>query len=296
MAPIAPVSTSPQMSEPSILIVVGQVLTDPWYAIARDGQMKTWLGQELPARISVRHSFARRPGSLMRAFDSSHEWLRWHGRGRTLIPRIDAAVGRRWLGRLQAIETTTFVGDEHDGWSQSMPDIYALQRWKVIGSLTMAIQEEFDFVYFTTASSYVRPSKLCAIVESLPSQGVYAGTTLVDAISGHRFASGANRLLSRDVAELVVENKRAYRNDVMEDVGLGRLLYDLGVSFTDLPTQNIASLDELFRTSDAQILSGCHFRLTSGSRRDRHDVVLMHALHDRLRILSQAAGVEDAER
>ena len=279
-----------------LMIVIGQVLNEPWLNIAREGQLRTWVPDALDLGISVRHSHGNRSGPVLRTLDRWHEWVRWHGAGRSLVPRVDAWVGKPFLGWTPSVKVIQSRRSGEAWWHQSLLDVYALQRWKVIGSLTQALQENFTHIYFTTASSYVRPSELHAIVESLPSEGVYAGTALIDGISGYSFASGANRLLSRDVVELVVENKRAYRNDVMEDVGLGRLLTDLGVTLTDLPTQNVSSLDELIRSSDAHILSNYHFRLKSGTRQDRHDVLLMHALHDRLRILSQAAGVEDAQR
>lgn len=264
------------------MIVIGQVLVDPWLTITRSGQLGTWLRGELPPGFFVRHSFARRPGPLMRIFDSSHEWLRWHGRGRRLVPRIDAAIGRRWLEHVQRLDSTSFAGRDRDAWSQGMPDIYALQRWKVIGSLTMAMREEFDFVYFTTASSYVRPGRLAEFVADLPYAGAYAGTPLQDAVSGVEFASGASRIMSRDVAAEVLREKRRYRNDVMEDVGLGRLIGELGYPLIPWPSVNVASTEELDALTDTEIVENFHFRMTSGTQKARQDVPLMHALHRRV--------------
>ena len=264
------------------MIVIGQVLVDPWLSISRNGQLGTWLGSELPSGYCVRHSFARRPGPLMRTFDSTHEWLRWRGMGRSLVPRIDAAIGKRWLEHVQSLDATSFAGMGLDAWSQGMPDIYALQRWKVIGSLTMAMREDFDFVYFTTASSYVRPGRLAEFVAELPDAGVYAGTLVEDAISGVEFASGASRIMSRDVAAEVLREKRRYGNDVMEDVGLGRLVGELGYSLIPWPSVNVASTEELNALTDAEIVENFHFRMTSGTPKARQDVPLMHALHRRV--------------
>lgn len=270
------------MGVPRVLVVIGQVLVDPWLTINRNGQMRTWLGDALPSGFSVRHSFARRPGPLMRIFDSSHEWLRWHGRGRSLVPRIDGAIGRRWLEHVQKLESVSFAGGGLDAWSQGMPDIYALQRWKVVGSLTMAMQEEFDFIYFTTASSYVRLARLAEFVAKLPDKGVYAGTAMEDSDSGVTFASGASRIMSRDVVTEVLREKRHYRNDVLEDVGLGRLIGDLGYPLIPWPSVNVPSMQELDALTDTEILDNFHFRMTSGTRKARHDVPLMHALHGRI--------------
>ncbi len=270
------------MRNPRTMIVIGQVLTEPWLSIAREGQLSTWLTKTLPHDVAVRHSFARKPKTLMRIFDSSHEWLRWHGRGRSLVPRIDSAIGRRWLEHVQRLDSTSFAGGDRDAWSQGMPDIYALQRWKVIGSLTMAMREDFDFVYFTTASSYVRPGRLAEFVAELPNTGVYAGTPVGDAMSGVEFASGANRIMSRDVVAEVLREKRRYRNDVMEDVGLGRLIGELGYPLIPWPSVNVASTERLDALTDTEIVENFHFRMTSGTRKARQDVPLMLALHRRV--------------
>jgi len=182
----------------------------------------------------------------------------------------------------QKVSVDDFAGQEKVGWRQSLPDLYMFQRWKVLGSLEQSLNEDFDFVYFTTASSYIRPLRLAEFVSSLPKSQVYAGTPLVDHDSGIAFCSGANRLMSRDVAEQVVANRRLYRNDVMEDVGLGRLLTELGVHLTGAPSLNLDSQESLNLVTSEVLAANFHFRLKSGTQRRRNDVELMHALHARL--------------
>ena len=277
------------MSDRRVMIVIGQVLVDPWITITREGQMGTWLTPQVSQEFTMRHSHGRRLGPVMRSLDTAHEWLRWHGRGRTLVPPFDAAVGRGWLNRVQAVEQTEFVDGQSTGWSQDIPDMYALQRWKVIGSLTMAMREEFDFVYFTTASSYVRPQRLLDYVSDLPLQGAYAGTPMTDGVSGVAFASGASRIMSRDVVADVLRHRGRYRNDVMEDVGLGRLIGELGYSLIPWPSLNVDSYAALETLTDEDIRANFHFRMTSGSRKARQDVPLMHALHRRVQDLEGTA-------
>jgi hypothetical protein len=167
-----------------------------------------------------------------------------------------------------------------------MPDMYALQRWKVVTSLAQALAEpDWDYVYFTTASSYVRVDALLARVGDLPSSGVLAGTRMIEGTTQEVFVSGANRIFSRDVAELIVRNRHSYANDVMEDVGVSRLAASQGVSVLSWPSVNLASHAELDATSDQVLLDNHHFRLRSEEAGTRNDVSLMHALHDRLRVL-----------
>ena len=273
------------------MIVIGQVLADPWLSISLTGQFPTWFPVADKLGIPVRHSHGKRPGGLVRALDQAHEWVRWRGVGQQIVPRVDTWVGKRYLDRIPRVEVSEFQDTGEIAWSQDLLDIYALQRWKVLGSLTQALREDFEFVYFTTASSYVRPAELMRVVQSLPSTGTYAGTRHVDARTGLAFASGANRILSRDVAEVVIRERRHYRHDVMEDVGLGALVERIGIPLVDLPSTNIDSLHVLQGMDDQEIKRNFHFRMTSGSRKNRRDAELMKALHERVSAID--AGPQD---
>lgn len=277
-----------------VLVVIGQVLVEPWLGITRDGQFPTWLEDARSVGVPVRHSHGRRSNAVVRSLDRGHEWLRWHGRGRSLVPRIDSWFGTPWLDRVPKVEIGEFLAPDAVAWQQSLVDVYALQRWKIMGSLTQALTEEFSHVYFTTASSYVRVNELLSVVADLPSAGVYAGTPFTDAISGARFASGANRIFSRDVVEAVVREQKRYRNDVMEDAGLGRLILDMGIELTPLPSLNISSIEEVGSLTDEEILSNFHFRTTSHLLAERQDAQVMHALHARVVELESAQGIRRA--
>lgn len=280
-----------ERGEPTVLIVIGQVLVDPWLRITREGQFDTWLKDASSRGIAVRHSHGWRSNYFVRSLDRAHEWLRWHGRGRSLVPLVDSRVGSRWLDRVPTVQVGAFLRPDAVAWQQSLVDVYALQRWKIMGSLTQALTEDFTHVYFTTASSYVRVEKLLSVIHELPATGVYAGTPFSDAISGTRFASGASRILSRDVVEAIVLNKRRYRNDVMEDAGLGRLVHELGFELMPLSSVNVPSVESLERLSDDQILATFHFRTTSSDPRRRHDVAVMLSLHERIIELERDRGI-----
>jgi hypothetical protein len=277
------------VTEP-ILIVIGDVLHEPWYSISVDGQMRTWLHDvDDDPRFHIRHSHSQPLGVIGGWFDRTHESARWWDRTRGLIPRLDDAIGRPWREKRARVSVGTWAGSSQVAWSQAMPDLYALQRWKIVTSMTQALTEDnWAYVYFTTASSYVRTERLRERVEALPRARVYAGTLMVEGVTGEAFASGANRVFSRDVVELVVRNRREYSNDVMEDVGLGRLLTKHGIHVTAWPSLNLTSQMELDAVSDAELLEHHHFRLRSEKNGRRNDVELMHALHDRLRLLESA--------
>ena len=273
-----------------MLVVIGQVLNEPWLNIALAGQFGTWLPDAEARGIRIRHSHGRRSNRVVRSIDRAHEWLRWHGRGRSLVPLFDAWWGSFWLNHVPSVTLGSFGPSSAVAWQQNLMDIYALQRWKVLASLSQALTEDFTHLYLTTASSYVRVSQLMTAVESLPLTGVYAGTAHVDAISGSQFASGASRVLSRDVVEAVVREKLRYRNDIMEDAGLGRLTSDLGIEMVPLPSINVPSVGSLDDLSDGEILENFHFRTTSRSNGSRKDVQVMKALHSRVTRLEAQEG------
>jgi len=270
------------MAKPSVLIVVGQVLGEPWLDIATRGQLRTWVPEAESHGLRVRHSYGRPPGGVLRRVDALHEWARWTHWGRLWVPRLDAAWGSLLMNWRQDVSVDEFDGPDHVGWRQGLPDVYMFQRWKVLGSLGQSLQEDYDFVYFTTASSYVRPNALVEFASSLPRSRCYAGTKMVDHGTGLVFGSGANRFLSRDVVEMVLSHRDWYRNDVMEDVGLGRVVKNLGMDLIPAPSMNVGSLTELESLGDVAIEEHFHFRLKSGTSQQRNDVELMHALHERL--------------
>jgi hypothetical protein len=267
---------------PKALIVIGQVLADPWLSITREGQFPTWLPIAEELGVPVRHSHGNQPSKLLQAMDHAHEKARWHPYGKKIVPLVDNAFTRPFRGHIQHVEKTDFLTAAGGGWHQNLPDVYVLQRWKILGSLQTSLTEEYDYVYFTTASSYVRVDELLRRIGMLPSSGVYAGTRMMNGYAGDEFASGASRILSRDVVEEVLRHSKLYANDVMEDVGLGRLLRDLDVDLIPLPSINITSMSDLQRLTDEQLREHFHFRLTSGTRENRQDVELMRALHARL--------------
>lgn len=270
--------------KPRVLIVIGDVLHEPWWTISVNGQMQTWLKDaHLDPRVEVRHSHGQRLGRLGLSFDRAHERIRWSAFGRKWIPVFDNAWGRPLRGWRPQVTVGTWADSDQIAWSQNMPDLYALQRWKVVASLSQALEEpDWSYVYFTTASSYVRVEPLLARIDALPPNKALAGTEMTEGRTLERFVSGANRVFSRDVADLIVENRKNYSNDVMEDVGVSRLATSLGIQLTPWPSLNLTSVEELEATSEHALKYNHHFRLRSESHGRRQDVALMQALNKRL--------------
>lgn len=276
------------MSGPRLMIVIGDVLHEPWHSISTQGQIPTWLATAERPGVVVRHSHGKKLSSLGRFADRWHERLRWSTHGRPRVPAIDAFFGKPFLKVVPTVSLTTWADSGQVAWSQDLPDMYVAQRWKVLGSLTQALAEDWDFVYFTTATSYVNVDALVAHIADLPLQACYAGTVYQDWPSGQVFASGANRILSRDVAELVVSKKQEYRNDIMEDAGLGRLLFNHGIEVQPMASVNIDSEATLSDVSNSQLQSSIHIRVKTSDPTRKEDIRLMHLIHDRVTVGGRA--------
>lgn len=267
-----------------VLVVIGDVLHEPWRSISLEGQMQTWL-TDVSDRVQIRHSHAKKLGVVGRWFDRTHEWARWHPRLHGVVPTIDSALGRPFRSWTAPVQDISWAGQP--GWAQGMPDLYALQRWKVATSMKQCLRvPDWNFVYFTTASSYVRVGALLERTADLPRTGAFAGTLMVEGTTGEEFASGANRIFSRDVVQHIVERRSEYANDVMEDVGVSRLVAQMGVKLTPWPSMNVRSIDDIEDLPDSQIAFHHHFRLRSEVNGQRQDVVLMHRLHERVNALN----------
>ena len=279
------------MSSDKLMVVVGAVRHEPWQSMILLGQANTWMPEALDSGIPVRLSHGNGLSRVGRWLDDFHERWRWHARTQRLVPVVDNALGRPFRQKIQQVTTGVFPGTNVVAWQQRIPDYYALQRWKIIGSCVAALKEEFDYLYFTTASSYVRPKALIKVVQGLPTSGVYAGTSMIEGRTGEAFVSGASRILSRDFVEFLVRNRRSYANDVMEDVGMGRMAREFGIGLQSLNSLNIASEAELDALSDEEISRHFHFRLKSVRDGKRDDIHIMRRLHDRVHALEMTGDV-----
>ena len=101
-------------------------------------------------------------------------------------------------------------------------------------------------------------------------------------------------MLSRDVVEAVIREKQRYRNDVLEDVGLGRLVSEMGISVTPLPSMNVSTVEAVSTLTDTEILTNFHFRTTSSDRKNRNDAEVMRRLHSRVIVLEREHGMRHA--
>lgn len=85
---------------------------------------------------------------------------------------------------------------------------------------------QWDFMARVNASCYVRKEKLAAYASESPKSGVYRGL-VVDYHNGFVWGGG-QFLMSRDVVQAIVDNRKRWNHAEMEDVAQSWLVRDLG--------------------------------------------------------------------
>jgi hypothetical protein len=88
---------------------------------------------------------------------------------------------------------------------------------------------EFDYVARVNSSCYVSKNKLLDYVQTLPNDNLFEGLMVSRPESFDYAWGGGQFILSRDVLQLVVDNKDKWNHSYMEDESLGLLLGQLGI-------------------------------------------------------------------
>jgi len=207
------------LTEPKILVLILAIEKNPWKKIEVEGQDTTWKKS--------------RPGNvqIMRYIGTGHPSLFW------------ISLNKLWMfnQRLQALTRGKFspkflnrvLGSENQFVSKidpavtvihtTVPDLYSLIGIKTIEAFDASIKNfDFDYVYRTNVSSYIDLVKLNEFVKNKPREGYYGGAVGIH--QGISFASGCGYFLSRDVVKKVLENRKLWDHNLIDDVSLGKLL------------------------------------------------------------------------
>jgi hypothetical protein len=264
-----------------VMCVVVHGVYKPWTDITEIGQELTWLSLDRNPRVSVYHAYGKPVRILGKKFDTLHEKIRFAGRWPHLFLNIfDWIISVPFLAFVPRSRESKLLSNHDHQIQIAFPDIYLTHRWKELSILRHFVNEtDFDFIYMTTSSSYLRLNQLLAVADSFNEEVIYAGS--IPNVSG-RFASGANRLISRKAASTILRHRLRWSPRWLGDYGLGRLCEGLGIYCHELRTLNIDSIEGVNMLSLDQIAQNHHFRLKSGDLRKRNDIDIMNRLHARV--------------
>lgn len=267
---------------PKILCVIAHGYYQPWIDILNEGQEQTWLSESRPAGFEVLHFHATPVGNMLKTFDRWHENVRWTRKKSVSFFLIifDYLLTFLFLGWTPKVSKSKLIRLKDPAIHAQVKDMYLTFPWKLLAMYKYVLKNyEFDYLFRTTSSSYVRAIELSKISEVLPRKKYYGGAI---AYEGARFAAGNNVLMSRDLVERIALRKCVINPTIIEDVSLGNYINSIGIELYPLPQINIDSIEKLNSLSDEELIGNFHFRLRSGSMQKRNDVEIMHELHKRI--------------
>jgi hypothetical protein len=269
------------MPEKTILVSVVHALQEPWTTIFRIGSETTWLNSNIPDEFHLVHFHGLPLKKFGALWDRMHERIRWKNRWCAApLAWMDTLIGYSLLSFIPKIRASSKLHSTFPVFEVCFPDTYQFLRWKDLAVLKYFLEQtNCDYIYMTTNNSYLNFDNLKRLVDGLPLVTFYGGTKAYD---GAEFAAGNSRLISRDVAQLIVKNRRDFSLGLIEDSAMGKLVKSLNIVFVPLPSLIVESLESLMQISDSELKHHFHFRVKSGALNSRNDVQIMTSLHQKL--------------
>lgn len=174
-------------------------------------------------------------------------------------------------------------GGEQNEFALNCSDDFYMMHWKHKLAIDRSLELDWDICFRINSSAYVDKVRLYEFCQSLPTTGLYGGWLLGDTLPyidwlgqniKQHCISGAGIFYSRDIAREVSAEMHP-REDIEEDVLMGRILYTKGITVT---------FDDKSRCDLHGSLSNYrpayHYRIKSGDR--NRDIELMYELHKRI--------------
>lgn len=93
--------------------------------------------------------------------------------------------------------------------------------------------KDFDYIVRINSSCYCDKKQLAKYIETLPDNNLFAGVEVEGGATNEKFMwGGTGWVFSKDIIQLIVDNKQHYDHSIMEDVAIGHLMNKLNVPYT----------------------------------------------------------------
>lgn len=262
--------------DPDYEIYVGHALLSPWKQILERGQLQTWAQ---PSDTRIRHAFGRPVYPFLHFVDDYYwklKWTKYPGKLILVFEVLISRIVRRYNPRI------TIVNDKYTEKDVliNLPDLNILQNIKSLAIHKYVSKSEKDFVLLTTTSSYINSRLLKEKLAELPRKRLAAGRIVTS--GEEKFLSGSFRLYSPDVLREVMVSLKDYKSWLAEDLAMGNLVRKQGFALVELKSLDIASMRELESLTRKQLEETIHYRVKSGTLKNRNDIQIMSALHLKL--------------
>jgi hypothetical protein len=207
--------------------------------------------------------------------------------------KLESSIRSTW-GSYKSVDIDIFYyyGDSDkfevvgDRIYSNYPDLINNIGYKTIDAFDYLYNNiEFDYLYRTNSSSYVNIEKMLDFLKEKPPKEFYSARVNIENKSGIKFGSGSGYFLSRDLVRFVIENKKKWNHNLIDDVALGDLLLNNNFYLTPSYRLDIDELkDEMFFNSVPidiyQLDKNFHFRCKSKDVFRETDVRIMRYLYN----------------
>lgn len=261
------------LREPTFLVIIGHALYSPWLDILLEGQLKTWVDA---GADNILHSHGKAVGRYLHCADQKYWQLKWSkkwGRFVFILERVLLPP----LNRVKASVSISQSGFGFKSLAVKMPDLNLMMNRKSLAVMDFAARADYDFIVFTTSSSYINLKNLKQVLCALPREGVVAGRILQQ--HSLRFPSGSFRVFTPDVLRLAIGSRNSYKYWLPEDLALGKLLEEFNLEYIELRSEDVPTIEALQDLDSESIRQTIHFRVKNEVDGIRTDIQTMKALH-----------------
>ena len=106
----------------------------------------------------------------------------------------------------------------------------------------------FDYVARVNSSCYVNKKALIKYIQSLPDKNVFAGLGVAASTTRDKWIWGGGQfVISKDIIQLIVDNREKWDHSIMDDVAISFLMNALNVPYTPGKACSIDKLPNSWR-------------------------------------------------
>ena len=147
---------------------------------------------------------------------------------------------------------------------------------------------EFDYIYRSNLGAYINVKNLLSFLSDKPKDKFYCGIIGVDEFylgRPVRFASGSGYFLSKDLVDLVSNNKDSWNHRAIDDVALGDFMERFNINVNESARRiNLCSGEVFYNIGNKKVdtipdSELYHFRLRSDNRDE--DLKNMKEIHEK---------------
>jgi hypothetical protein len=116
-----------------------------------------------------------------------------------------------------------------------LQESYQTMGEKTIRAYEWALKnKDFDYIARVNSSCYVNKKELIKYIQTLPDKEVFAGLVVPASNSSEKWMWGGGQyIISKDMIELIVENRHLWNHKVMDDQAVGYLANKLNIPYTN---------------------------------------------------------------